>query len=47
MNLLEALGIMGANTMSKIGSYIIDRLDNGEQIEDILNERSNNENREY
>lgn len=48
MNLLEVLGIMGANTMSKIGMYVLDELEkhNVVEINDLL-ERSNNENSEY
>lgn len=34
---------MGANIMSKIGTYVLDRLENGEDIEDILNGRRLNE----
>lgn len=33
--------------MSKIGNYIIDRLDNGEDMEEIIEKGFNNEDSEY
>lgn len=37
----------GDQTMSKIGEYIIDRLDNGETMEEIIEKGFNNEDSEY
>lgn len=41
------LKLMGIGIMSRIGDYLLDRLENGEVYEDIITKGVNNENSQY
>ena len=45
--MVGTLKLMGIYIMSRIGNYLLDRLENGELYEDIITKGVNNENSQY